>query len=162
MAVGDNAIVVSQSSGGIYHAALKSATSTPIDTEAILPRIAASAAKWVASYCNTNGTITLPSGIKLRWNNDAGSIYRTGNQMIIHVFGDKFRIFDDSPDTYVLDCDINGIRHLTGYVACAALATGSRPSASTVGAGAMIFDTTLGQPIWSDGTNWVDATGATA
>jgi hypothetical protein len=39
-----------------------------------------------------------------------------------------------------------------------AFATGSRPAA-TVGAGAMIFDTTLGKPIWSDGTNWKDATG---
>lgn len=44
----------------------------------------------------------------------------------------------------------------TGYGA-----TGSRPSASTVGAGAMYFDTTLNKPIWSDGTNWRDATGTT-
>ena len=42
-----------------------------------------------------------------------------------------------------------------------AVATGSRPSASTVGAGGMIFDTTLAKPIWSDGTNWKDATGTT-
>lgn len=40
-----------------------------------------------------------------------------------------------------------------------AFATGSRPSASTAGAGATIFDTTLGKPIWSNGTGWVDATG---
>ena len=42
-----------------------------------------------------------------------------------------------------------------------AVATGSRPSASTAGAGAMVFDTTLNKPIWSDGTNWRDATGTT-
>jgi hypothetical protein len=42
-----------------------------------------------------------------------------------------------------------------------AFATGSRPSASTAGAGAMIFDTTLGKPCWSTGSAWVDATGAT-
>jgi len=47
------------------------------------------------------------------------------------------------------------------YIAQTAVATGSRPSASTAGAGATVFDTTLGQPIWSDGTNWVDATGTT-
>lgn len=40
-------------------------------------------------------------------------------------------------------------------------ATGSRPSASTVGAGGMFYDTTLQKPIWSDGTAWRDATGTT-
>lgn len=39
--------------------------------------------------------------------------------------------------------------------------TGSRPSASTSGVGVMWFDTTLGKPIWSNGTVWKDATGAT-
>jgi hypothetical protein len=37
--------------------------------------------------------------------------------------------------------------------------TASRPSASTVGSGAMFYDTTLSKPIWSDGTTWKDATG---
>lgn len=40
-----------------------------------------------------------------------------------------------------------------------AFATGSRPSAATAGVGAMILDTTLNKPVWSDGTNWRDATG---
>lgn len=38
-------------------------------------------------------------------------------------------------------------------------ATGSRPTPQ--GAGSMWFDTTLGIPIWHDGTNWIDATGTT-
>ena len=38
--------------------------------------------------------------------------------------------------------------------------TGSRPSATTAGAGSMWYDTTLGQPIWSDGAVWTDATGS--
>jgi hypothetical protein len=42
-----------------------------------------------------------------------------------------------------------------------AVATGSRPTAATAGAGGMVFDTTLNKPIWSDGTNWRDATGTT-
>lgn len=37
--------------------------------------------------------------------------------------------------------------------------TGSRPTA--IGVGVAIFDTTLGIPIWWDGSNWIDATGAT-
>lgn len=40
-----------------------------------------------------------------------------------------------------------------------AAVTGSRPTPQ--GAGSMFFDTTLGIPIWHDGTNWVDATGTT-
>lgn len=39
--------------------------------------------------------------------------------------------------------------------------TASRPSASAVGSGAQFYDTTLGKPIWSDGTVWRDATGVT-
>lgn len=42
-----------------------------------------------------------------------------------------------------------------------AYTTGTRPSASTLGAGANIFDTTLNKPIWSNGTIWVDAAGTT-
>ena len=38
-------------------------------------------------------------------------------------------------------------------------ATGSRPSATTLGSGAQVFDTTLNKPIWSDGTSWRDAAG---
>lgn len=41
-------------------------------------------------------------------------------------------------------------------------ATASRPSASTVGAGAQWFDTTLNQPIWSTGSGWVTADGTAA
>lgn len=40
--------------------------------------------------------------------------------------------------------------------------TASRPSAVTVGAGARYYDTTLGKPIWSNGTIWTDATGTSA
>lgn len=39
-------------------------------------------------------------------------------------------------------------------------ATGSRPSASVAGLGAMIYDSDLSQPVWSDGTNWRDASGS--
>jgi hypothetical protein len=38
--------------------------------------------------------------------------------------------------------------------------TGNRQSASARGAGAQAFDSTLNKPIWSDGTNWRDASGA--
>jgi hypothetical protein len=43
----------------------------------------------------------------------------------------------------------------------AAYTTAARPTASSVGAGAAYYDTTLGKPAWSDGTNWKDAAGTT-
>lgn len=58
------------------------------------------------------------------------------------------------------------VRRSDGRVSFAAPAqlkaytTATRPSASSAGAGAAIFDTTLGHPVWSDGTAWKDATGA--
>lgn len=39
--------------------------------------------------------------------------------------------------------------------------TATRPSAETVGAGVQIYDSTLGKPIWSNGSVWKDASGAT-
>lgn len=39
--------------------------------------------------------------------------------------------------------------------------TAARPSASTRGKGAQLFDETLNKPIWSNGSAWVDASGAT-
>lgn len=47
----------------------------------------------------------------------------------------------------------------SGMIKTGAGATGSRPT--PLGAGTMWFDTTLGIPIWHDGTNWIDATGTT-
>ena len=43
-----------------------------------------------------------------------------------------------------------------------AYTTAARPNAVTAGDGAMIYDTTLNKPIWSDGTVWRDATGTAA
>lgn len=37
--------------------------------------------------------------------------------------------------------------------------TGTRPSAATSGDGAMVYDTTINKPIWSDGTVWRDSAG---
>lgn len=39
------------------------------------------------------------------------------------------------------------------------VATGSRPTAASAGAGTQLYDTTLKKPIWSDGSAWRDAAG---
>lgn len=49
----------------------------------------------------------------------------------------------------------------SGFVRPGRYATGARPSASSVGAGAMIYDSTLSKPVWSNGTVWKDAAGTT-
>lgn len=38
-------------------------------------------------------------------------------------------------------------------------ATVNRPDPTTLRPGSTYFDTTLGKPAWSDGTDWVDAAG---
>lgn len=43
-----------------------------------------------------------------------------------------------------------------GTLSTGRVATASLPSASTVGAGAQAYDTTLGRPVWSNGSAWVD------
>lgn len=53
---------------------------------------------------------------------------------------------------------VNGF--FSSYVRVGATTTAARPAAATAGAGAHMFDTTLGKPIWSNGTTWRDATGA--
>lgn len=55
--------------------------------------------------------------------------------------------------------DVSITKNIIGsqLIKAGAGATGSRPTPQ--GAGSMWFDTTLGKPIWHDGTNWVDATG---
>lgn len=55
-----------------------------------------------------------------------------------------------------LDRDVTRTANATG-----SSTTGNRPPAATVKAGAQWYDTTLGKPIWSDGTNWKDAAGTT-
>ena len=46
-----------------------------------------------------------------------------------------------------------------GFVRTATYTTAGRPTAASVGAGAMIFNTTTNRPNWSDGAAWRDAAG---
>lgn len=55
----------------------------------------------------------------------------------------------------------NGVLKGIGEVFPQSYTTALRPTATSVGNGFQIFDTTLNKPIWSTGTVWVDATGTT-
>jgi hypothetical protein len=67
-------------------------------------------------------------------------------------------------DPTILDVIINGSLTVGGAQPFSAAilngVTGSRPGSPSTGQ--LYFDTTIGKPIWYDGTNWVDATGTTA
>jgi len=69
--------------------------------------------------------------------------------------GGKFYVKDDGNAYFLnqnnIEYKINGSNILSG-------GTSSRPSTTEVGLN--YFDTDLGYPIWFDGTNWVNATGA--
>jgi hypothetical protein len=43
-----------------------------------------------------------------------------------------------------------------------ATTTAGRPPANRVAAGTMVFDVTLGRPVWSDGASWRGADGVVA
>jgi hypothetical protein len=47
----------------------------------------------------------------------------------------------------------------TKFVRVPSCTTANRPTAAAAGVGGHVFDSTLGKPIWSNGTNWRDATG---
>ena len=53
----------------------------------------------------------------------------------------------------------NGVLKGIGEIFPQSYTTATRPTASSQGVGAMIFDTNLNKPIWSDGSAWKDATG---
>lgn len=85
--------------------------------------------------------------------------------------GTRFYTLDDGSGNTVMEVRFNGtskIIKLASQLGTNGLGgsdvpytTAARPSAVTAGAGARYFDTTLGKPVSSNGTNWVDATGAT-
>ncbi|MDQ1536872.1 MAG: hypothetical protein QOE58_1265, partial [Actinomycetota bacterium] len=66
-------------------------------------------------------------------------------------------------NTHDLGQPVNRPRYVRAGTAIVtgAAATGGRPSASVAKAGAMFYDTTLGKPIWSNGSVWKDSAGTT-
>tara|TARA_R110002020_G_scaffold142572_3_gene314780 strand:- start:84 stop:647 length:564 start_codon:yes stop_codon:yes gene_type:complete len=64
-----------------------------------------------------------------------------------------------SPSTFLTESNTVQSGGSTAFIG--SYNTAARPSASGVTRGHFYFDTTLGMPSWSDGTNWVNSTGAT-
>jgi len=89
---------------------------------------------------------------------DAESGSNAGSNFVVAGYGDNGTKIAD----YLTIRRSDGRATINGGLQIKSYTTATRPSAATAGTGTNIFDTTLGKPIWSDGTNWKDATGANA
>lgn len=69
--------------------------------------------------------------------------------------------WEDSNSAVLAYVAADGSLNLDKHLKTGASTTGNRPSAAAVGAGAQRYDTTLGMPIWSNGSVWKDAAGNT-
>lgn len=84
------------------------------------------------------------------WTDNAGNPF-TGVQPSVRL---HCGTFDESANhgAHLTPSINNALKLLT-------VATGSRPTPATAGAGAQMYDTTISKPIWSDGTDWRDSAG---
>lgn len=113
------------------------------------------------------GGLAVPNNIDLKLMGASAGQYGSilvsaGNAFTVRLSGSGgFRIMNSAFNTELVSVSGTGNLTVVGWIKGSAYATGSRPSASTAGVGAQIFDSTLGKPLWSNGSVWVDATGAT-
>lgn len=112
---------------------------------------AKSTLKWDEHFTNFGGDNVTIAGIEL-YGTDPSVLYATGE--FVTYLGRLWKSVVDG-NSSTPGSSSNWIEVPVGYDQ--ALATASRPSG--VGAGARIFDSTLGKPVWWNGTAWVDATG---
>jgi hypothetical protein len=106
---------------------------------------------------NSNGKVTT-FGLVRELNTAA---FAAGNRIYASSTGTLTTLTTSSFVGYVLNAHVNQGSILVARTPATAPdgTTAERPT--TVALGFMFFDTTLGHPVWWDGTNWVDATGAT-
>ena len=104
---------------------------------------------------NNGGVAFGKSGARIQAIGGSGSLWYTPAAGQAHVF-------TDGAGTEIFRGQANG----TGLKLAASKSlilgtttTAGRPSAATHGAGAVLYDTTLSKPIYSDGTVWRDAAG---
>lgn len=110
-----------------------------------------------------SGIILLSSGCTVSNNRiREASVYS-----IRDVVGNNKVLFNDvaAPSLYQdstlhIELDNAGDVTLGGVLATGAGTIAERPSASEVSVGARWYDTSLSQPIWSDGSTWRDASGS--
>ena len=148
----DDADAVEVVGAPVFHAAASTATAA-VDVDA-----ASSAKAWVspmAEYSNHSGTVLARTefGVFGQTARRAGSTDDIKDALVAYGL---------LQGTSATPLNLDGGQLRAGTVRPAAGATGSRPDPATAGSGAMWFDTTLGQPIFSNGTTWRKADGTAA
>jgi hypothetical protein len=98
------------------------------------------------------------TSITLR-NNTGGLVNPADDVKLRNISGD-FGLFIEGQGNAITVNKLNRVVGFATYVVIPSRATTERADPAGLGVGAMMFDTTLGKPIWSNGTNWVDAAGA--
>jgi|GEM_PF-3158160 len=83
----------------------------------------------------------------------------TDDFMSFGTGSNALRVYGDNTVKAMSGLEVTGEIIASSYIKGMADITANRPPAATAGAGASMFDTTLGKPIRSDGSQWVDATG---
>lgn len=92
----------------------------------------------------------------------AGVLAGPNGAVVALPTGKRFEVADSSGPTTFASFDVSRSQlTMTGPVRAGQYTTAARPAASTAGAGAMVYDTTLSKPIWSNGSVWKDAAGTT-
>jgi hypothetical protein len=115
---------------------------------------------------NSNGVYTIDSTLTIDRSDSSGFSGRALMTLLTSSDNANGQIIVNKPISFT-DSGGVGVRLITGGITSSSTitpqtgATGARPSASTAGAGAMYYDTTLGKPIWSTGAAWKDAAGTT-
>lgn len=130
------------------------------------------------TFLGTGGAGVTPTGY--RWYEDGGTTLllqadstnglrvpqtvkaiSTGLDLSPSAGNQNVRVLTSGTGKFLVNDGVGIEVHAAGTVRTGRGATASRPAAATVGSGASFFDETLGKPIWSTGSAWVDATGAT-
>lgn len=98
---------------------------------------------WAGSTWSANAALHVKNGSQHWWANAASSRVDSGDYQLLAGSDQPYRT------VYVS----------RGLFRLPQMATASRPTATDAAAGSCYYDTTLGKPVFSDGTNWKDATG---
>lgn len=151
--------VITRAAAGLPPSWKITVTYNPLSNDANLVEIFAGtgsgsdASKWTFRH-NESGLIRLHTAAHQLWDAMLRAFIRTGQT------GNPIEVVSEDGSAILLNVSPDG-RSLqaTGYVRPGSYATGSRPSASASGAGAIVYDSTVARPAFSDGASWFEING---
>lgn len=131
-------------------------------------RISVAGGSWFTRYVEAAGTQKYKIGAGGVAINSFDILNETSSQRILSVDANNTRAqwfqnqIPNADNTHSLGSAsarwANGF--FSSYVRVGSFTTALRPSAATAGIGSMVYDSTLGKPVWSTGSQWRDAAGA--